>query len=454
MRIPLLCLALLGLPLTWSWGGPTQSAKDVQPATDAHGDPLPTGAIARIGTLRLRHSTPIVALAWAHDSSFLVSGSHDKTVCLWDAKTGKLLRRITGHDDAVFALALSSDSKKLATGGADKTVRLWDVASGKELWRSDAHKGWVCSVAFSPDDRLLASGGTDGKVRLWDVVSGKQLAVLTDTDTPQPGKEGELAWQSERHKPAVCSLAFSPDGATLASGGKNRFVHLWDVKAGKKIKVLTANPPAVVLGLAFSPDGKALSSASAAGTQLWDVGTGTLRVSLDGDGSEASGVHFSRDGNTLVSCPALLSTQYVRLSDARTGRCKQLIKPGSAYWTLAAVLSPDSRTLACAGYDQIIRLLDVATGKDHIADAGENSIHRYFALSHDGRLLAASSRIGTVTLHDAVTGKALRELASDGSRLAGSLFFPSDKHLLVSNANNNLFALDVTSAALSEKTSH
>jgi WD40 repeat protein len=440
MRTLLLSLPLMGLPLAWT--GPVQPKKGAQPATDAHGDPLPAGAIARVGTLRLRHDAPIVALAWSRDSAVLASGSHDKTACLWDAKTGKLRRRITGHEDAVLSLALSSDRKTIATGSRDKTVRLWDAVSGKELWRSDAHRESVCSVAFSPDDKLLASAGRDGKVRLWEMAGGKQLLELTDCDPPAD-------WQFEGHKPAVCSLAFSPDGTVLASGGQYQVVRLWDVKTGKQIRQWETQPTGVVLGVAFSPDGKTLASASAtaAGTQLWDVATGKLLVKLDGDGSQTSGVHFSRDGKTLISCPALAARgiQYVRLSDATTGVCKQLVTPGSAHFTLAAVLSPDGKTLACAGYDQMIRLLDSATGKDRLTDVGENAIVRHIALSGDGKLLAASSWMGTITLHDAATGKALRELAGDGSRLAGQCFYPNDEHVLVSNAKNNLHSLHVAS---------
>src|SRR5438067_10623165 len=188
MRIAMPCLVFVGMQLVSAWASGHQAPpkKVEQIAVDLHADPLPAGAIARIGTMRLRHDAPIVALAWAHDGSFLVSGSHDKTVCLWDAQTGKLLRRITGHDDAVFALALSSDSKKLATGSRDKKVRLWDVATGKEFWKSDAHQEAVTCVAFSPDNAMLASGGSDGKVRLWDVATGKPLAELTDAGPPPP----------------------------------------------------------------------------------------------------------------------------------------------------------------------------------------------------------------------------------------------------------------------------
>jgi hypothetical protein len=153
---------------------------------DAFGDPLPAGALARIGTTRLRHQGAIAALAWSQDGTALASASHDRTVCFWDAKSGKLVRRFDGHDGAVFALALSEDGKLLATGGQDKTVGVWQIASGKLVWKSDGHKEPVYCLAFSPDATLLSSGGHDAKVRLWDAVTGKELRQFADAadDTP------------------------------------------------------------------------------------------------------------------------------------------------------------------------------------------------------------------------------------------------------------------------------
>ncbi len=449
--LPWLLAATIAIPVLSLCSAQPPAAKTA-PAPDPDEEPLPAGAIARIGTTQLRHDAPIAALAWSHDSSFIASASHDKTACLWDAKTGKLKRRITGHTDAVFALALTMDSKKLATGSRDKTVRLWDVATGKEIWRSDGHKESVSSVAFSPDDKVLATGGFDGKVRLWDVAGGMQLAEFTDANPAPPAQEVYMHRETETSKPAVCCLAFSPDGATLASGGKNQAVHLWDVKTGKKTQSWKADPPATILGVAFAPDGKTLATASPAGTRLWDVSNGTMPVALEGPDFQGSGVQFNKDGNTLVSSPAQLSYEqkHIRVSDAKAGHCKFLIQPGSVDWLLAAVMSPDGQTLACAGVDNIIRLLDSATGKERIGDARENRILRHIALSRDGKHLAVESRTGTITLHDATTGNAVRQLTSEGNHFALPTFCANGEILLINEAKNTLHAIDVASATKRE----
>ncbi len=364
---------------------------------DVHGDPLPPGALARIGSTRLRHAGPVSSLAFTRDGKVIASASHDRTICFWDAATGKLLRRLEGHRHAVFALALSPDGKRVATAESDGSVWLWDTANGKLLWCGEGHNGPAYCVAFSPDSATIASGGLDAKVRLWDAATGKQRDHYTDpADGTGVVVMGAVAVPNAR----VFAVAFSPDGKTLATGGQNNAVRLWDVKTGKKLRELRSTPAAAVHGLAWSPDGKRLAAAhGAAAVHLWDAATGKLAVRADRD-SAGIEVAFSRDGKRLAVCPNTEDGQ-LRILDADTGRVAHQFGIGAG--TYAVALAPDGQTAAAAGRSGGIRLWAVATGKDRLPSLSAATVAR-MALARNGRWLASANEAGAVRLHDTVTG--------------------------------------------------
>ncbi len=204
---------------------------DGQARLDDYGDPLPDGAVRRVGTLRFRQGGGWVgSVIPCPDGKTLLSGfiMGNRTICLWDLATGKLLRSFpTDFDDAHFAL--SPDGKTLVeTHQIDWQIRQWDVATGKELPQLERVAG-CCSFAFSPDGKTLASGNCMGSVDLWDLTTGKHTVKLK---TPKE-------W--------VRAVAFTPDGKTLVATASNQII-LWDAASDKELRTLTR--PKVIL---FSP---------------------------------------------------------------------------------------------------------------------------------------------------------------------------------------------------------
>jgi len=241
-----------------------------QPRLDLYGDPLPEGAIARLGTVRLYHrgparlhpNSPVSCLVYSPDGKTVFAGGMTETIRGWDVDSGKEVRQFVipqeempaGHWLAATSLALSSDGKTLAAAtfhgprdagggfppGQQGLIYLWDVASNRVLQRCQGEK-WG-SLAFSSNGKVLATcGGNPGQVRLWEVATGKELRRLSVAG------------------PGIYSIAFSPTSDALAVVSRDSTIFVMDAATGKVLHQLKGHVN-VIVGVAFSRDGKTLAS--------------------------------------------------------------------------------------------------------------------------------------------------------------------------------------------------
>jgi WD40 repeat protein len=297
--------------------------------------------------------------------------------------------------NAALGLAFSPNGKTLALGTWQGIVKIVDLLTTNELSAPKPHHDWICSVAFSPDGKLLVSAGgsefkpernggkTTGQVKAWDVIAGKELGEFTG------------------HTSKIFSIAFAPDGQTLATGSADQTVRLWDVATRKQRVVLGGHTDAVWC-VAFSPNGKTVSSASADRTvKLWDATTGRERHTLSGHEDEARAVAFSPDGKTLASGGADWT---LRLWDLATQKERAVLK-GHRGAVQCLAFSSDGKTLATGSSDESVKLWDLVTGKERTALLGHRSGISAIAFSPDDRTLASAGIDDAVRLWDLTGAK-------------------------------------------------
>lgn len=268
------------------------------------------------------HTEPLRCAAFSPDGSLLATGGLDKTIRIWEVKTGRTLQVLQGHTDRIKGLAFSPDGMRLVSGGGEGVVRVWS-ADGRSLAVLEGHSGGVAAVAFSPNGKILASAATglgDNAIRLWDQ-NGNPMGVL------------------QGHENSVEALAFSPDSRFLASGGRDASIRLWDLETGTLWLVLWKHTsPAkkvhrtTVTSLAFSPDGKTLASAAVDGTaRLWDLAPVTVGVAVepqalaavDAKLEDAATLHLSGPGKGFFMVAVLEAMDALKRTPYATGALKK-----------------------------------------------------------------------------------------------------------------------------------
>jgi eukaryotic-like serine/threonine-protein kinase len=394
------------------------------------------------------------AIAFSPDGARLATGSLDHTVHVWDAANGRPIAVFAGHAAAVIEVAFSADGTKLVSAGQDATVKLWNLTSEPGVRRfqsvsetagtfnkpdstdlSATNVRWVGGVAFRPSGNEVAAAGTNQTVGIWDAATG----VLTDELRDGWGMMIALAYDRQGTRLAVAetdrnvriwnlgairqplllsdlsegvaSVAFSPDGNVLATGGGDpprviqapagkfpaaendqRKIRFWNSSDGHEIRSLRGHTGSIH-ALVFSPDGALLSSAGADGiVRIWDTPTGQLRGELKGHASAVFGIAFHPDGSRLVSAGA---DQTIRCWNVKTGLLVHALK-GHTNWVMGVAFNPDGSRVASAGADQTVRIWDVARGREVLTLRGPRDRVHGVAFSPDGELVAAASADGVV----------------------------------------------------------
>ncbi len=471
-------LFLLGTgALAWVAFSPGRQPAPAQPAVpkpqaakeDQLGDPLPEGAVARMGTLRFRHWGPLQGAAWSPDGKRLATaGSNDNQVRLWDATTGRLLASVPGSTAAVFTrdgsklfhcggnanaeakllnvatlreedsplfavnskcLALSPDGRWLALDiWSDKpphVVRVCDLTTGEVRLRLAEHQKPVSCVSFSPDGKLIATAGDEAVIRLWDATTGKLVRRL-DGHQPVVG-----------YRDHMLSVAFSPDGKLLVSGGVDKTVRLWDVANGKELRRLGEHK-ARLLCVAFTPDGKqALTGGFEEPIRVWDAATGKEVRRFPKRSEWAARIAFAPSGKTIAV--VVWGGRSPRFWEIETGR--EVGPTGAPEAGLTgALFSPDGRTLTTIGDDDTIREWQTDTGRELYRWEKDPDLVSNLARSPDGQILAAGDYEGVVYLWRADTGQEVRRLQGHKRAVLHVVFAP-DGQMLASTGNDGTVRL-------------
>ncbi len=289
------------------------------------------------------HLSGVNTLAISPDGKWLISGSVDKTVNVWNLDQATILYSLKAHTNEVWAVAMSPDNKTAASGSGDSTIKLWDLATGSFKKQFSSQSGWVVALAFSPAGKTLVSGGADSTIKVWDLATDQLRATL------------------KGHSERLVALAFRPGSNILASTSGDNKLMLWDVNSGcdgvqvcSPLKILESHSQRVET-VAFSPDGQFLATGNGDGSiDLWNLNTGAIERTFFGHSDVVNSLVFSPDGKILVSGAGSLDST-VKLWDVAVGQLLDTLK-GHVDSIHAVAITTDGATLISASEDTTIKL--------------------------------------------------------------------------------------------------
>lgn len=373
------------------------------------------------------HNSYIKEVLISSDDSFILSCSgFDNEIKIWDFSTGKLLKSITEWSD-VNSMAISPNNIFLATGTDDSSVKIWNIAENKLIKILEGHSGWVSSLAFSPCGKYLISGSLDETIIIWDFLTGKRIGTLTG------------------HTGSVRSLIFSPNGNYIISGGlRNDPIKIWKFSSLELLYNLTIDQIDIVSidAISISPDENYILCGSLDTMLLWNLNNGEL-LDIFWHKSKVSSVAFSPDGKHAISS----SDNAIIIWNIFT---KKLVKTlnGHSIKVNALAVSPDGRFIATALNNNTILIWNRINGSIFHRFEGYNKIVNALAISPNLKYLISGSNDNSIRIWDLVTKNNVRTLAGHRDFINSISITPDSKYIISGSNDQSIKIWDIETGGL------
>ncbi|QIR41002.1 hypothetical protein HCG51_32855 [Tolypothrix sp. PCC 7910] len=408
------------------------------------------------------HSDTVNAVAFTPDGKYVISGSSDNTLKVWNWQTGELLRNLEGHSDSVYAIALSADGKYVISASDDKTLKVWNWQTGQQLRNLEGHTNSVNALALTPDGKYVISASWDNTLKVWDWQTGQQLrtlkghsdwvnalaltpdgkymisASLDNTLKVWDWQTGEEVSNLEGYTNSVNALTLTPDGKYVISASWDNTLKVWDWQTGQQLHTLAGHTN-LVNALTLTPDGKYVISASNDKTlKVWDWQTGEQLRTLEGHSDSVNALALTPDGKYVISAS---NDKTLKVWNWQTGEQLRTLK-GHSGWVNALALTPDGKYVISASNDKTLKVWNWQTGEQLRTLEGHSDSVNALALTPDGKYVISASWLNTLKVWDWQTGEQLRTLAGHTNLVNALTLTPDGKYVISDSWDNTLKVWD------------
>jgi WD40 repeat protein len=449
------------------------------PSAESSNDPLPEGAVARFGTLRLRQIGGAPCTAFSSDGAALASADA-AGIHVWDVATGREIRHFPNASE-VLAVSFSATGTSVVAATKDCTLQYWEILSGEKtreterkfqietfldkkgdthlvraefaaftpggakcLFVRDMTSFWIADVATCKRGDYVPSPLTSPVRSATLAPDGKTLALVAPAEKEAEEKGGIVlgdASTGAANRRLTAAEARSDDWATFAPDGKTlvtlseKSVHVWDLMTGDARSIdRNGRGPA-----AISPDGKLLAFEDKSALRIWNIGKGEEVRRCEPHRAHVAALAFSPDGKRLAS----IQEHEIQIWDTATGKALHAF-PGHLGEVISVAFSPDGETLASGdeGDEAVLQLWNLATRRPQRRLSGHRRNVLCVAFAPDGKSLATGDGQwglrdgeGSLRFWDAATGELLRRVKAHPSGVYCLAYSPDGKQLASSGGD-------------------
>lgn len=379
------------------------------------------------------HEGSVNAVTVTPNGKYIVSGSSDKTIRIWDVENGAQIMILEGHEKDVNAVAVDKDGKYIISGSSDKTIRIWDLKTGLQNGEPlIGHEGIVNAVAINDECTRIVSGSSDHTVRFWDFK-----------------KRMEIGDKKMKHDSAVSAVAITPDGHRIVSGSMDNTICLWDLETGDRVGEPIKGHEFSVNAISLVPDGSRIISGSNDKTiRIWNTETYNSNDEkiIECQYGPVFCLATTCDGTRVVSGSG---SNYISVWNANT--LKSEIPPikGHKTYVNSVAVTPDGKRIISGSADKTIGIWDLNSGESMMPiEEGHSEAIYSVLVTNDDRFIISRSSDKLIRIWDLETKTLLGKLDNSRTNSLNCIAMTKDGKRIVSALRSYITVYDLKTSSL------
>ncbi|MEZ4710849.1 MAG: effector-associated domain EAD1-containing protein [Caldilineaceae bacterium] len=335
------------------------------------------------------HEASINAVAVFDQGRKAISASDDRTLRVWNLRTGQVEQTITGHDSSVRSVAAFDNGRKAISASADRTLKVWDLGSGRVLKTLTGHEASVNAVVVFDNGRKAISASSDCTLRVWDLLNNQVLMTLAD------------------HKGGVNAVAVYEKEGKAISASDDRTLKIWDLESGRTLITLTAHEASVRSVAVFDHGSKAISASNDGTLKVWNLQTCQIVMTLVGHENRVTSIAVTKAG-----CKAISTSwdKSLKIWNLQTEQTEQTLI-GHEHWVNSVAILSEGQSIISTSWDNTLKIWNLQTIQTKPNRMSHMGAVMSVAIFDQGRKAISASSDLTLMVWDLETGMVEQTLA-------------------------------------------